>query len=120
MASSIGPCFASRIGTRAAIRGEGILPANEVRIAPACAPDTRATEIAFGGRPDDRSKMVWSRGCIAYLAPDPLKTQRNLRRSLTDARAADGALLLHDMLQDFRRIYAAKRSLAPLGRAGLV
>jgi hypothetical protein len=23
--------------------------------------------IALGGRPDDNAKMVWSRGCIAYL-----------------------------------------------------
>jgi hypothetical protein len=23
--------------------------------------------IALGGRPDDSAKMVWSRGCIAYL-----------------------------------------------------
>ena len=25
--------------------------------------------IALGGRPDDSAKMVWSRGCIAYLLP---------------------------------------------------
>jgi len=23
--------------------------------------------MALGGRPDDNAKMVWSRGCIAYL-----------------------------------------------------
>ncbi|WP_187437420.1 hypothetical protein [Bradyrhizobium rifense] len=24
--------------------------------------------IALGGRPDDSAKMVWSRGCMAYLS----------------------------------------------------
>jgi len=36
-------------------------------------------EIALGGRPDDSAKMLCSRGCIAYLSPSPLKTQRNSR-----------------------------------------
>jgi hypothetical protein len=47
---------------------------------PACGPDTRTMEIALGGRPDDSAKMVCSRGCIAYLSPSPLKTQRNFRQ----------------------------------------
>ena len=29
--------------------------------------------IALGGRPDDSAKMVWSRGCIAYLCKRPRK-----------------------------------------------
>jgi hypothetical protein len=29
--------------------------------------------IALGGRPDDSAKMVWSRGCIAYLCRRPWK-----------------------------------------------
>jgi len=57
---------------RVAIRGAGILPASRVSAAPACGPDTRTIEIALGGRPDDTAKMVWSRGCIAYLLQGPL------------------------------------------------
>ena len=34
-------------------------------------PETRTMAIALGGRPDDRAKMVWSRGCIAYLSSGP-------------------------------------------------
>ena len=34
-------------------------------------PETRTTAIALGGRPDDSAKMVWSRGCIAYLCRSP-------------------------------------------------
>src|SRR5260370_40609206 len=63
--------------TRAAIRGDGTLPASEVSAAPARDPDTRTMEIALGGRPDDSAKIVCSRGCIVYLAPSPLKRQRN-------------------------------------------
>jgi hypothetical protein len=32
-------------------------------------PETRTMAIALGARPDDSAKMVWSRGCIAYLFP---------------------------------------------------
>jgi hypothetical protein len=37
----------------------------------------RTTAIALGGRPEERAKMVCSRGCIAYLVPSYLKRQRN-------------------------------------------
>jgi hypothetical protein len=52
-----------------AIRGTGILPARAVKTAPAPGPDTRTMAIALGGRPEDKAKMVWSRGCMAYLFP---------------------------------------------------
>ena len=57
---------ASRSSTRVAIRGAGIFPASCLSAAPDCGPDTRTMAIALGGRPDDRAKMVWSRGCMAY------------------------------------------------------
>ena len=34
-------------------------------------PETRTMAIALGGRPDDRAKIVCSRGCIAYLCGSP-------------------------------------------------
>ena len=43
---------------------------------PASGPETRTTAIADGGRPDDRAKMVCSRGCIAYLSYRASMTQR--------------------------------------------
>jgi hypothetical protein len=52
-----------------AIRGNGILPARAIKTAPAPGPDTRTIAIALGGRPEDNAKMVWSRGCMAYLFP---------------------------------------------------
>ncbi len=51
-----------------AIRGAGILPASSRSATFACGPDTRTIEIAVGGRPEDRAKIVWSRGCMAYLS----------------------------------------------------
>ncbi|WLA53103.1 MULTISPECIES: hypothetical protein [Bradyrhizobium] len=33
----------------------------------AIGPDSLMMAIALGGRPEDNAKMVWSRGCIAYL-----------------------------------------------------
>ena len=50
-------------------RGAGSLPASAVSTGPACGPETRTMAIALGGRPDDSAKMVWSRGCMAYLFP---------------------------------------------------
>jgi len=32
-------------------------------------PDSLTMAIALGGRPEDRAKIVWSRGCIAYFFP---------------------------------------------------
>ena len=57
---------------RAAARGSPFAAAGSCRPAPsatvpACGPETRTMAIALGGRPDDSAKMVWSRGCIAYL-----------------------------------------------------
>ena len=47
-------------------------PARSAPVRPA-ARDTRTMAIALGGRPDDSAKMVWSRGCIAYLFRSALK-----------------------------------------------
>lgn len=33
----------------------------------AIGPDSLTMAIALGGRPEDKAKMVWSRGCIAYF-----------------------------------------------------
>ncbi|MGN1285637.1 MAG: hypothetical protein ACI4XG_03510, partial [Bradyrhizobium sp.] len=35
----------------------------------AIGPDNLTMAIALGGRPEDKAKMVWSRGCIAYFFP---------------------------------------------------
>src|SRR6201995_1009305 len=91
-------------------RGDGFLPTNRVRIALACAPETRTTEIAFGGRPEDRAKMVWSRGCIAYLALKVLEDAMKFATIRPAPRAADAEHLLQVMLRNFRRICAARGS----------
>jgi hypothetical protein len=53
-------------------------------------------ETALGGLPDDSAKMVWSRGCIAHLAPEPLK-RNEISGTLADAirqfAAAESAAL---------------------------
>src|SRR5258708_36266001 len=59
---------------RVGIRGTGICPGSEVSAKPACGPETLTMEIALGGRPDDSAKMVWSRGCIAYLSFAPVQS----------------------------------------------
>jgi len=46
-------------------------------MAPASGPDSRTMEIALGGLPDDRAKMVCSRGCIAYYLPIRLEMLRS-------------------------------------------
>src|SRR5438270_13531112 len=71
--SSIGRPAASRSSRRLACLGAGRLPASTLNTAPACGPETRTTAIALGGRPDDNAKMVWSRGCMAYLSGCPRK-----------------------------------------------
>ena len=50
------------------LRGSGSLPASASAHRPARGPDMRTTAIALGGRPEERAKMVWSRGCMAYLS----------------------------------------------------
>ncbi|WP_283806272.1 MULTISPECIES: hypothetical protein [Bradyrhizobium] len=35
----------------------------------AIGPDSLTMAIALGGRPEDKAKIVWSRGCIAYFFP---------------------------------------------------
>ena len=72
-ASSIGRWPTSLSSARVAIRGDGIFPTSAVTTFPACGPETRTMAIALGGRPDDSAKMVWSRGCIAYLCKRPWK-----------------------------------------------
>ena len=58
---------ASRSRALVASLGDGSRPASDFSARPASGPDTRTIAIAVGGRPEDRAKMVCSRGCIAYL-----------------------------------------------------
>jgi hypothetical protein len=54
--------------------------------------------------------MVWSRGCIAYLALKVLEDAMKFATTRLGARLADAEHLLQVTLRNFRRIYAAKRS----------
>ena len=49
--------------------------------APARGPEIRITAIAAGGWPDEKAKMVCSRGCIGLFVPETLKRQRNYHPS---------------------------------------
>jgi hypothetical protein len=66
------------------------LPTIDESTAPAWGPDTRTIAIALGGRPDERAKIVCSRGCIAYLVPNPLKAQGFARLQATTPTGAAG------------------------------
>src|SRR5438045_8400273 len=67
-------------------------------------------EIALGGRPEDRAKMVCWRGCIAYLPPSVLKRQRNFPRPafricLAGMKGAERqTMMLHERAQHDRSI----------------
>jgi len=71
----------------------------------AIGPDNLTMAIALGGRPEDKAKMVWSRGCIAYFFPSksakamPLLSRtrycRMLHRSIIEShRGSPAAIML--------------------------
>jgi hypothetical protein len=59
--------------------------------------------IALGGRPDDKAKMVCSRGCIAYLFKSPWKGNAISTRQWRPAAWRSRAFLL----QQLSSFYAA-------------
>src|SRR5437868_600932 len=60
-------------------------------------------EIALGGRPEDRAKMVCSRGCIAYLPPSALEKATefpSINPCLAGMKGAEGqSVMLHEKAQ---------------------
>ncbi|WP_165435183.1 hypothetical protein [Bradyrhizobium sp. Leo121] len=86
------------------------MPANFTNAGPACGPDTRTIAIALGGRPEESAKMVWSRGCIAYLLANGREGNAQFARLIIRAYAASqqSANLAAAIVQQF-----ATRSAAP-------
>jgi hypothetical protein len=97
---------ASFSGVLVAIRADGILPANFTNAGPARGPDTRTMAIALGGRPVESAKMVWSRGCIAYLLANGREGNAQFVRAY--AAPQQSANLAAAIVQQF-----ATRSAAP-------
>src|ERR1700761_7534436 len=84
-ASSIGCPPASPSSVWLATRAGGIFPASSFIAAPAAGPDTRTIAMALGGCPDERAKMVWSRGCIRPNSAVSLETAMLFDRTVNVA-----------------------------------
>jgi hypothetical protein len=94
------------------------LPANPASAVAASGPDIRTIAIALGTRPDDRAKMVCSRGCIAYL-PSTFQTGKAIPdRERAATRAAQSHCASHNNCSIFAAAQAAaiRRVIAPQAR----